>query len=357
MLKKSVALLTICSLLAMSMVLVLRPAYAADPEIFVDPVSTTAVVGHEYIVYIKVLGVSDLYGWEFQLNYDKNKLDLTYAALATGGLNDTGGLNTFSSITDEATGHLWWAVSSIYPATGIDHTAAAAIFEIHFDAIAAGYSALDLSGAILSDSNGNAYALTTTNGSIAVYNIDLTVTKIQIDDLGCQLYKNDIDNDGNPYYYPVEVTVHNTGGLDAGAFHVKLEVYYKTGASLEAEQELAVDAGLAAGADIIVNFTTLFHPMNTKYYKLTATADSRNEVVEDNEANNQLVQDDIPVTVYGDVNGDHVVNILDGVVISKAWDAIRGTDAWYDIKADLSHNGVVDILDATRASLHWGETW
>lgn len=355
MLKKNLALLIVCSLLVMTMVLVFKPAYSAGATIFVDPVSTTAIVGHDYTVYIKVEGVADLYAYEFQLNYDKNKIDLTFADLVAGGLNTP--VQVFQNVTDEVTGHLWFAVSTTYPTlTGVNHTTAGAIFEMHFHAITAGNSTLHLSGAILSDSTGTAYTpLTTTDGSIDVYNLDLTVTNITIDDLGCQLYKNDMDSAGNPYYYPVEVTVHNTGGLAAGAFHVRLEVYYVTGSSLEAQQEIAL-GGLAASADVVVNFTTLFHPTNTRYYRLTAIADSQNEVVEDNEANNQLVQDNIPVTVYGDVNGDHVVNILDGVRISLAWGATP-SDGWWNIKADLDHNGVINILDATRASLHWGETW
>jgi len=46
---------------------------------------------------------------------------------------------------------------------------------------------------------------------------------------------------------------------------------------------------------------------------------------------------------------------LDGVRISLAWDSVSG-NGWWNIKADLNHNGVVSILDAARASIHWGET-
>jgi len=68
-----------------------------------------------------------------------------------------------------------------------------------------------------------------------------------------------------------------------------------------------------------------------------------------------LNKENVKATIMGDLNGDGVVDILDGVRISLAWGATP-SDGWWNIKADLNHNGVVDILDATRASLHWGET-
>jgi hypothetical protein len=94
--------------------------------------------------------------------------------------------------------------------------------------------------------------------------------------------------------------------------------------------------------------------MQTGFYRLIVTADSRNEVEESNESDNALTKEDVKVTVIGDLNGDGVVDILDGVRISLAWDSVPGNARW-NIKADINHNGVVTILDATRASIHWGE--
>jgi hypothetical protein len=183
---------------------------------------------------------------------------------------------------------------------------------------------------------------------------DLTVSSITVFDLGCSIYKNDTDALGNPYYYPVEVHIANTGDFDASAFYVKLEVYWINGSMTEISEEIPVSS-LTQGTATTVNFFSLFNPMQTGYHRLTATVDSRNEVVESNETNNALVQDNIRVTIIGDLNNDGVVNIFDGVQLSLAWYATP-SDAWWNIKADLNHNGVVNILDATRASIHWGET-
>ena len=322
------------------------------PEILVSPTTTDAAIGHDYTIYINITNVADLYAWEFQLSYNKNMLDLTSTSIVSGGLNEP--TETFYSLTDETTGHLWWAVSTRFPTTSGITYAEHAIFQITFHTIGLGSSNLSLYGTFLSYSNGSEIVHTVVNGSICVSGSDLTISTITILDHTCSIYANDIDAANATYYYPVEILVLNTGAVDAGSFYLRLQIYYVTGSTLEAEQELFV-SGLAHGSNTIVNFTGLFHPLHTGYYRLTAIVDSRNEVTEADETNNALVKDDVKVTMMGDVNNDGVVDIIDGVVMSLAWGAVS-TDPWYDIKADIDHNGTVNILDATRAGLHWGET-
>jgi len=88
-------------------------------------------------------------------------------------------------------------------------------------------------------------------------------------------------------------------------------------------------------------------------YNLTATVDCDGEVVESNEGDNSLSQSDVPVTVIGDVNGNGVVNVLDAVIIARAWTL----SAPPNYSADINHDGTVDSGDGTRIGLHWGETW
>ncbi len=203
----------------------------------------------------------------------------------------------------------------------------------------------------------DSFGMTATSStvSVTVYGIvDLAVTGISVDNHGCSIYANDTYADGSTYYYPVEVTVYNAGGLTAGSFHVKLEVYTYNGSFVESLQEMLV-LTLAGSASTTVNFTSLFHPTKTGLYRLTATADSQNEVSWNNETNNVLIQDNVPVTVMGDVNGDGRVDILDAVIVSLAWDSTSTTPQW-NIRADVNHDGVVEVLDAVRLGLYWGET-
>jgi hypothetical protein len=51
----------------------------------------------------------------------------------------------------------------------------------------------------------------------------------------------------------------------------------------------------------------------------------------------------------GDVNGDHVVDILDFSIIAKAFGSQPGQPNW-DVRADLDGNGIVDIADVILAA-------
>lgn len=331
--------------------------YSHLSAIYVYPASTETTLDSDFVVYVRMANVTDLYAWEFQLNYNPAILDVTSTAIVSGGLNEP--TQTFQSITNETTGLLWWAVSTKYPTlTGITYSDNS-IFEIHFHTIAAGTSNLHLSGTILSDSNGTRIGHTATDGTVTVsvvYIPDLTITSMNILNLNCSIYANDTYVNGTTYYYPVEVTVHNSGNSKPGTFEVKLEAYWITGGMiLEAQQEQLLTS-LAPGASAIINFTEMFNPKHTGYYRLTATADSRNEIPESNETNNSLQNDNVPVTIVGDINGNHVVNILDASVIALSW-GDTNADSWWNIKADLTHDGKIDILDATRIGLHWDENW
>jgi hypothetical protein len=55
-----------------------------------------------------------------------------------------------------------------------------------------------------------------------------------------------------------------------------------------------------------------------------------------------------------DLNGDHVSNICDVVLIGLHWGE-TGSPGW--IPADVNNDGMVDALDVTIIGLHWGESW
>jgi predicted glutamine amidotransferase len=321
----------------------------------ITPATTDAVLGADYTVYVEMVGVVDLYAWEFQLDYNATILDLTSCSVVAGGLNEP--TNTYYNLTDEVNGHVWWAVSTTRPTTtGISYSQHN-IFEIHYHTMAAGTSSLSLHGTLLSDSNGDPIAHEVVNGSITVTGaIDLTVENVRILDQGCSIYANDTYADGmTKYYYPVEVTVHNLGTGPAGPFLVKLEVFWINGLTTEAMREESV-SGLLGGASTVVNFTNFLNPSRTQYYRLIATVDSTNTVTESNETNNTLALDNVKVTVVGDANGDGVVNILDGVVLTRAWTGTPELPQW-NVKSDVNHDGTVNILDGTRLSLNWGARW
>jgi hypothetical protein len=54
-----------------------------------------------------------------------------------------------------------------------------------------------------------------------------------------------------------------------------------------------------------------------------------------------------PATVVGDLNGDHLVNILDLSSLLSSWGKSSTT-------ADLNRDGTVSILDLSLLLSHWG---
>jgi hypothetical protein len=359
---KNKAIVTLMMILAMTMVpLLILPANGADPQMKVVPIINNAIVNQEYTVFINITDAVDLYAWEFQLDFNPAILTVTYNNIVAGGLNTP--TNTFIAIANNTSGKIWWAVSTAYPTTtGVSYTEHK-IFEIHFKALATGTSSLTLSGTFLVDSNTNTIAHTTVNGQISVGTLDLTVTNIEIcnkydnETWTYSIYANDNYTDQiTPYYYPVNVTIQNTGTLTTLSFKVKLEVYYDL--SLESSGEVTV-ASLAGSTTEELNFTEVFHPTktgNAGRYSLKATVDSASTIVEDSEINNVLTKNDFIVTIMGDINGDKTVNIVDGAKMSKAFNGTPGSTQW-NVATDLNHDNVTDILDATRIGLSWGESW
>jgi hypothetical protein len=331
------------------------------PEIYVSPANiSNAVTNNDYTVNITVANVSDLYAWEFQLNYSATILKVVSYSVVSGGLNTP--IQWFEN--SSTPGHLWVAVSTTYPnETGITY-ADHAIFQIVFEAIGKGTSSLMLYGDILADHNGNAITHNTVGGSITVGTLDLTVTSVVVLNNGCSIYANDTyggrsPKSGQPYYVPVNVTIHNTGNMAAGPFNVSLAAIWLTGGNLsDGYGELRVTS-LAANTSSTLQFTTVFHPTHTHYYELIAIVDCHNQVVESNKSNNVYYYkpgSGIKVTVIGDINGDGVVNILDAVTIAEAWGSTPSSPNW-NIRADINHDGSVDIYDGVRIGLNWGKSW
>ena len=62
----------------------------------------------------------------------------------------------------------------------------------------------------------------------------------------------------------------------------------------------------------------------------------------------------IPTRPAWDLNGDHVCNIGDVVVIGLQWGR-TGSAGW--IPEDVNNDGAINIGDVVVIGLHWGQTW
>jgi hypothetical protein len=59
-------------------------------------------------------------------------------------------------------------------------------------------------------------------------------------------------------------------------------------------------------------------------------------------------------TIYGDINGDYKVNILDIALVAKAFRAEPGDSRW-NPNADLNNDQAIDIVDVTMATSNFGK--
>jgi hypothetical protein len=67
---------------------------------------------------------------------------------------------------------------------------------------------------------------------------------------------------------------------------------------------------------------------------------------------NTFVDGLIIVSIPGDIKGDFIVNILDAILLSNAYNSKPGTSNW-NINADINSDDIVNILDAIILSNHY----
>jgi hypothetical protein len=64
----------------------------------------------------------------------------------------------------------------------------------------------------------------------------------------------------------------------------------------------------------------------------------------------------IEITIPGDVDGNHAVNILDVVKITSIYGAKQG-DPKFNPNCDIVGDGKITILDVVACTSHYGQEW
>jgi len=70
-------------------------------------------------------------------------------------------------------------------------------------------------------------------------------------------------------------------------------------------------------------------------------------------ADNALSDGKVKVRIVGDVNGDGIVNVLDLIAVSNAFDTYPGNPK-YNLYADINRDGRINVLDMILVSTHLG---
>jgi hypothetical protein len=75
---------------------------------------------------------------------------------------------------------------------------------------------------------------------------------------------------------------------------------------------------------------------------------------ETNVADN-TVYDQVIITIPGDLNGDHTVDILDALILASHFNVNQSQIGLWDASADLNNDGIIDLLDAILLARHFNE--
>jgi len=175
------------------------------------------------------------------------------------------------------------------------------------------------------------------------------VTKLEI------RYRNDLavtniaalkDAVGQGFTCHVNVTVQNQGGYPE-TFNLTL----KAGVTAI---DVMLNLNLEIGASTTVTFvwnTTSFAKGN---YALSAYASP--VLGETETADNTMVNGTVYVGIPGDVDGNHIVNMLDLYKIAVSFGKIQPYGSVETANCDIDDNGIINMLDLYIAATHFGQT-
>jgi len=140
---------------------------AAEQGVVVNPETQTVGIGDDVTVNVVIYNASDLYGFQFDLNYDSSILEFK-ETVEGAFLNENGGADTFyvapSTSTPGLINNLACARKGQIGGVDGDGTLAT----ITFTALSSGTSSITLSNVMLSDSQVKAVQFTSSDGEVVV---------------------------------------------------------------------------------------------------------------------------------------------------------------------------------------------
>ncbi len=128
--------------------------------VFIDPVTTTVVIGSSFSIDVRIADVANLYGAEIELGYDSSILEATAIIPGDAPQPDF----VVVSNIDNNLGVITYAVTQLAPTP--PKTGDFVIAHINFKKITSGTTALDINSIVLSDPNGLPITVFTQGGVV-----------------------------------------------------------------------------------------------------------------------------------------------------------------------------------------------
>jgi hypothetical protein len=323
-----------------------RSTHAATTTIQVDPSVFNVNAEDVFNVNITITQVTNLTGWEFKLFYLRALLNCS--AIIEGPFLKTGGSTTrvfnITNNYNSTHGRVLAGCALLGMNVSVNGTGTAAT--LTFKALAGGDSPLDLVDTKLSDEKIPPLAIAhiAIDGVVHIAgappNHDVSVISIVTSKDGCKPMMTVPDN----MFVNINVTVGNTGNSPE-SFNVILY------ANTTAVNTTAV-SNLAVGAQLTVAFK--WNATGWTHGNYTISSYAVPVAGETNTADNTFIKGIIRVVIPGEIKGDDIVDILDAIVLSTAFNSKPGDQNWSP-NADLKTDNIIDILDAIVLSSHFGQ--
>jgi len=333
---KKPSLLILMAMLTLIALIPLGNVEASTPIMYVNPQISNVEILTTFQINISVSQVIDLAAWEFKLYYPNKYLNATQ--IKEGPFLKTAGQTSFfvKEFTDnynETHGVIWAFCTLIGQGPGA--TGNGTLATITFKATFVGVATLKLAETDVLDSQmpPNHISHITEDGTVNIVGHDIAVTNVNplktIVGRGCTMNIN--------------VTVINQGAF-AETFNLTL---YVNTTSIETKE-----ITLNNNASTTVTFTWNTSDFTKGNYTVWAYAWP--VLGETDIDDNTFVDGTLYIGIPGDLNADGVINILDAIVLSKAFGA-KPSDSNWNPNADINDDNAINILDAIMLSKNFGK--
>jgi len=314
-------------------------------QVYVSPLFVSTKVGTVFAIEIYIADVEDLYGYEFQLYYNRTVLECKNLTLPPNHFlkpQDPTGLYIvkfeFDNEYSATHGRIWVAMCLLNPE--IPKSGSGILVTLYFQAVASGESSLDLYETKLATWEGLPVTHIALDGYVEVETAgasrDVALTSV--------IPSSEEAYEG--WIVPILVAAANLGNTPE---NFNVTVYYDN-------QTIGTQTvtNLNPGEEI-----TLVFNWNTSdvelYINHTIWAQASTVPTETNTSNNTMTDGSIKVKLLGDVNGDKLVDIFDIVRVAIAFGA-QSLDPRWDLQADVNPDSIIDIFDIVTVALHLNES-
>jgi hypothetical protein len=307
-------------------------------QILIDPSILSTVSNENFSIDIETQSITDLYGWELQLYYLNSIINCTGSV--EGNFLKGGGNTVWAAINDpnyNAThGMIDIGASLVGAIPGVSGSGILA--SVHFEAKNPGNTSIEITNAIILDSNLGDIICTITSGLVEVR--EPTIHDIAV--LTVSPNKNLV---GQGLTMNVTLVIQNQGDF--------FEDFIVTATANSSMIGMRIVQNLRPGGNLTFSFI-----WNTTGVSMGDYIIGGNATVLPNEtdiADNSVISGTVVhVGVPGDVNGDRATNMRDITALCRAFNTVLGGPR-YIAGYDLTNDGTINMRDINAAILNFGK--